>query len=87
MLCVVLITTSHLTLSSAAMQERVFENKTRKDVHFKNEKWVREFELELTNTGEKPMYNVFLDLITDVEMDGRPFVLAFNMDGLNQVIL
>jgi hypothetical protein len=74
---VILITTSQLTWSSAAMQERVLENKTRKEVpirlkikkekeksfkDFKNEKWVREFELELTNTGEKPIYYVFLDL-------------------------
>jgi hypothetical protein len=88
---VVLIMTSLLTWSSAAMQERIFENKTRKEVpirlkikkekeqsfkDFKNEKWVREFELELTNTGEKPIYYVFLDLITDVKMDGRPLVFS-----------
>ena len=88
---VVLIMTSRLTWSSAAMQERIFENKTRKEVpirlkikkekeqsfkDFKNEKWVREFELELTNTGEKPIYYVFLDLITDVKMGGRPLVFS-----------
>jgi hypothetical protein len=88
---VILITTSQLTWSSAAMQERVLENKTRKEVpirlkikkekeksfkDFKNEKWVREFELELTNTGEKPIYYVFLDLITDVKMGGRPLVFS-----------
>jgi hypothetical protein len=90
-LVVVLITTSQLTWSSAAMQERVLENKTRKEVpirlkikkekeksfkDFKNEKWVREFELELTNTGEKPIYYVFLDLISDVKMGGRPLVFS-----------
>ncbi len=88
---VVLMMASRLTWSSAAMQERIFENKTRKEVpirlkikkekeqsfkDFKNEKWVREFELELTNTGDKPIYYVFLDLITDVKMGGRPLIFS-----------
>lgn len=73
------------------MQERIFENKTRKEVPIrlkikkekeqsfkdvKNEKWVREFELELTNTGDKPIYYVFVDLITDVKMSGKPLVFS-----------
>lgn len=63
----VLIMGSRLTSSSAALQERIFENKIpshipikikiKKDKEesfkdLKNGKWVREFELELTNTGQ-----------------------------------
>jgi hypothetical protein len=87
----VLLMGSRPTAGSAAVQERIFENKTRKEVpirikikkgkeeafkDLKNEKWVRDFELELTNTGEKPIYYVFLDLITDVEMGGRPLIFS-----------
>lgn len=90
---VVLIVMYRLTSSSAAMQERIFENKIRKEgpirlkikkakeqsfKNLQNEKWVREFELELTNTGDKPIYYVFLDLITDVKMGGRPLVFSLH---------
>lgn len=33
----------------------------------KNERWAREFELELTNTGTKPIYFVNLHVVTDVK--------------------
>lgn len=32
-----------------------------------NEKWLREFELEVTNTGDKPIYFLYLTLIPDVK--------------------
>jgi hypothetical protein len=32
----------------------------------KNEKWARDFELEVTNTGDKPIYNLSLMLVTDL---------------------
>src|SRR5436189_258009 len=56
--------------NSQSSNERVFENKTPKDLPFKikmkkekeesykdlkNDNWLREFELELTNTGDKPI--------------------------------
>jgi hypothetical protein len=43
---------------------------------FKNDKWLREFELELTNTGDKSIYFLFLDLITDVKLGGDPLVFS-----------
>src|SRR5215211_7622415 len=64
--------------SSAALQERIFENKIpahipikikikkEKETSFKdlkNEKWLREFELEVTNTGDKSIY--YLEIIMD----------------------
>ena len=67
----ILIAGSRLQSSSAAPQERAFENKIpdhipikikikkEKEESFKdlkNEKWLREFELEITNTGNKPIY-------------------------------
>ena len=80
----ILMTASLLTSSSAALQERVFENKIpahipikikikkEKEKSFKdlkNEKWLREFELELTNTGDKPIYFLYITMDTDVKFD------------------
>ena len=76
---------------SRGQGERVFENeipenapikikiKKEKEKSFKDlkdETWVREFELELTNTGDKPIYFLFLDLITDVTVGGDPLVFS-----------
>jgi hypothetical protein len=33
----------------------------------KNEKWLREFELEVTNTGDKPIYFLYIMLGTNVK--------------------
>lgn len=33
----------------------------------KNEKWAREFELEVTNTGTKPIYSLYFHVMTDVK--------------------
>lgn len=67
-----------LVLSHAQSDERVLENqipehlpikaklKKEKEKSFKdmkNEKWVREFELEVKNTGDKPIYFLYLMLI------------------------
>jgi hypothetical protein len=80
----VLMTASPLRSGSAAFQERIFENnipshipikikiKKEKEKSFKdlkNEKWVSEFELELTNTGDKPIYFVYITMDTDVKFD------------------
>jgi hypothetical protein len=80
----ILMTASLLTSSSAALQERIFENKIpahiplkikikkEKEESFKdvkNEKWLREFELELTNTGDKPIYFVYITMGTNVKVD------------------
>jgi hypothetical protein len=78
------------TMSSAHGQdERVFENTITKDVpieirikkekeksfrDLKNEKWAREFELELTNTGEKPIYFLYITLATDLKVSGDRLV-------------
>src|SRR5688500_2460864 len=78
----ILMTASLLSSSSAALQERIFENKIpahipikikikqEKEKSFKdlkNEKWLREFELELTNTGDKPIYFLYIMLGTNVK--------------------
>ena len=80
----ILITTSLLTSSSAALQERIFENKIPAHIpikikikkekeksikDLKNEKWLREFELELTNTGDKPIYFLYITMDTDVKYE------------------
>jgi hypothetical protein len=44
--------------------------KKEKEAGFKdlnNERWAREFELEVTNTGTKPIYYIYLYVITDVQ--------------------
>jgi hypothetical protein len=40
-------------------RERAFKD-------MRNERWARDFELEVTNTGDKPIYELYLLLITDV---------------------
>jgi len=80
----ILMTASLLSSSSAALQERIFENKIpahipikikikkEKEKSFKdlkNEKWLREFELELTNTGDKPIYFLYITMDTGVKFD------------------
>ena len=81
----ILMTASLRTSSSAAaFQERIFENqipshiplkikiKKEKEDSFKdlkNQKWLRGFELELTNTGDKPIYFVYITMGTNVKVD------------------
>lgn len=74
------------------MQERVFENKIpthipikikikkEKEKSFKdlkNEKWLREFALELTNTGDKPIYFLYITMDTEVKFDGNGPEIVF----------
>src|SRR3982074_262499 len=92
MLIAIFLMNGWLTSSSARVQgERVFENTIPKDVpikikikkekeqsfkDLKNEKWVGEFELELTNTGDKQIYFIFLNLATDVRVGGERLVFS-----------
>jgi hypothetical protein len=90
----VLITTSGVTPSSAALQERIFENripahipikikiKKEKEESFKdlnNEKWLREFELEVTNTGDKPIYYLEIVMDTGVKFEGSGPEIVFSL--------
>ena len=103
-LIVLLLTTARRTSSVALAQtERVFENTIPKDVpikikikkekeesfkDLKNEKWLREFELELTNTGTKPIYFVFINLATDVRVGGDRLVfpLSYGRPELSDIV-
>ena len=51
----------HLPIS---VKLRTEKEKATKDL--KNEKWVRDFELEVKNTGEKPIYFIQFDLVPDL---------------------
>jgi hypothetical protein len=44
---------------------KVKNEKTFKDLS--NDKWARDFQLEVTNTGDKPIYEFYLLLVTDVK--------------------
>jgi hypothetical protein len=99
-----LLTNARRTSSFALAQtERVFENTIPKDVpikikikkekeesfkDLKNEKWLREFELELTNTGTKPIYFVFINLATDVKVgeDRLVFPLSYGRPELSDIV-
>src|SRR5215212_3949059 len=87
-----LMIASRLSPSSAALQERIFENripahipikikiKKEKEESFKslkNEKWLREFELELTNTGDKPIYFLYITMDTEVKFEGSGPEIVF----------
>src|SRR6185436_17691030 len=88
----VLVIASRPPSSSAALQERSFENKIpahipikikikkEKEESFKNlenEKWLREFELEVTNTGDKPIYYLEITMDTGVKFDGSGPEIVF----------
>lgn len=89
----VLIMGARLMPSNAAIQERTLETKhirehlpirvkikKEKEESFKdfnNREWVRDFELEVTNTGDKPIYYLYINLITDVKIGESP--LVFNL--------
>lgn len=90
----VLIITSPATPSSAALQERIFENripahipikikiKKGKENSFKdlkNEKWLREFELDVTNTGDKPIYYLEIVMDTGVKFEGSGPEIVFSL--------
>jgi hypothetical protein len=77
--------------SSPAQGQRVFENaipakapikikiKKAKEKSFKDlkdENWLREFELEVLNTGDKPIYLIYIELITDVKLGNVPLVFS-----------
>jgi len=79
-----------LMLAPCLQQERIFENKIpahipirikirkEKEESFKdlkNEKWLREFELEVTNTGDRPIYYLEIVMGTEVMPDGLPEIV------------
>lgn len=89
--------------NAQASAERVLENMIPQDVpitvkirkekekSFKtmvNENWVREFELELTNTGDRPIYCLYIILATDVRVGGERLVfpIAYGRDELGDII-
>jgi hypothetical protein len=80
----ILLMAPGLTSSSASVQERAFENKIpahipikikikkEKEESFKdpkNEKWLSQFELEVTNTGDKPIYFLYITMGTNVKVE------------------
>jgi hypothetical protein len=89
--------------SSAQSGERVLESLISKEVpitvkvkrekedsfkDMKNKDWAREFELELTNTGNKPIFFVFMYLITDVKLNGSAvqFQVLFGRPELGDIV-
>lgn len=90
-------------LTDARMQERVLQNDIKENVpikvkikkekeksfkNLKNGKWIGEFELELTNTGNKPIYFVYITLVSDVEYGGTRLVfpVMYGRDELGDII-
>ena len=76
---------------SASQQERQVENTIPRHVplevklskekeknwkDLRNENWARDFELEITNTGEKPIYYLQLMLFFDVPSEYRDYLVA-----------
>ena len=53
---------------------RMKEEKEKAFKDLKNEKWVRDFELEITNTGDKPIY--FLSLLIELPEIIAPFQIG-----------
>lgn len=65
--------------------------KKEKEAGFKNvqnERWAREFELEVTNTGTKPIYSLYLYVVTDVKAAAGfriVFPLYYGRDELGDI--
>ena len=65
--------------------------KKEKEAGFKdlsNEKWAREFELEVTNTGTKPIYYLYFHVMTDVKAAAGfqiIFPLYYGRDELGEI--
>jgi len=89
--------------SAAPQRERVLESlikkqlpikvniKKEKEASFKdlnNPNWLREFELEVINTGDKPIYFLDIQLISDVKIGGQSldFPLIYGRPELGDVI-
>lgn len=54
----------------------------------KNERWAKEFELEVTNTGTKPIYSLYLYVVTDVKAAAGfriVFPLYYGRDELGDI--
>src|SRR2546422_10189681 len=79
---IVLIGAPQTSSLARAQEERVLENTISKNVpikvkikkekeesfkDLKNEKWVRELEVEVTNTGDRPIYYLDMFLRTNVD--------------------
>ena len=86
-------------------QERVFENKIpahipikvtikkEKEQSFKdlkNDKWLSEFELEVTNTGDRPIYYLEIVMDSGVKFEGSGpnivFPLRYGRSGLGDIV-
>ncbi len=46
---------------------RIKKEKEKEFKNLENENWARDFELEVTNTGDKPIYQFYLTLVLDVK--------------------
>jgi hypothetical protein len=104
MVAILQMKTQVTSIIASGQEERLVENTIPKDVpiklkikkereqafkDLKNEKWAREFELELTNTGEKPIYYLDILMVTDVKAaDGHRIVfpLQYGRAGLGDII-
>jgi hypothetical protein len=103
MIAIVIMKPTNTASVVQAQAERIFENaipenapirikiKKEKEKSFKDlkdEKWVREFELEVKNTGDKPIYFMYLNLITDVDIGSGPlmFALVYGRVELGDII-
>jgi hypothetical protein len=82
---------------SAAWQKRILESSVKQHVpikikikkdkeesfkDLKNKQWVRDFELEITNTSDKPIYYISFDLVTDVKTQGTPLIFSLQYGRL-----
>ncbi len=92
------------TTSSVAVEERILEDKIpahipikirikkEKEESFKdisNEKWLREFELEVINTGDKPIYFLNIVMGTNVKYGGTELVypLWYGRPELGDIVM
>jgi hypothetical protein len=103
MVAIWLMKSPQTSISAGTQGERVFENaipenapiriniKKEKEKSFKelkDEKWVEEFELEVKNVGEKPIYFIYINLLSDVKVGGSTliFPMVYGRAELGDII-
>src|SRR5689334_20205082 len=60
------------------IKAKLKKEKEKSFADMKNAKWVREFELEVTNTGDRPIYFLYMLLVLpDTIVGGNPLVFPF----------
>jgi hypothetical protein len=74
--------------SNAPIKIKIKKEKEKTFKDLKNDGWLREFELEVTNISDRPIFFIYINLITDVKLADGPliFPLMYGKPELGDII-